>query len=148
MQEVRISATEGIAGHVVQTGKILNIKDAYSHPLFYRGVDESTGFRTRYNHTLRLSRALEGYPGGCKAVQGSPSLPRALHGCPGLRKGSARLSRALRNSPRLSRALQGFAWLSKALRRYPDCCIVSQASVRHISFLDTCIIFCICNNRS
>lgn len=40
-------ATEGIAGHVVQTGKILNIKDAYSHPLFYRGVDDSTGFRTR-----------------------------------------------------------------------------------------------------
>lgn len=29
------------------TGKILNIKDAYSHPLFYRGVDDSTGFRTR-----------------------------------------------------------------------------------------------------
>ena len=29
------------------TGKILNILDAYSHPLFYRGVDDSTGFRTR-----------------------------------------------------------------------------------------------------
>lgn len=46
-QEVRMSASEGIAGQVVQTGKILNIKDAYSHPLFYRGVDETTGFRTK-----------------------------------------------------------------------------------------------------
>ncbi|XP_071484459.1 cGMP-dependent 3',5'-cyclic phosphodiesterase-like [Diadema antillarum] len=45
--EVRIPITHGIAGHVASTGKILNIKDAYSHPLFYRGVDDSTGFRTR-----------------------------------------------------------------------------------------------------
>ena len=35
------------AGHVAMTGKLLNIKDAYSHPLFYRGVDEDTGFVTR-----------------------------------------------------------------------------------------------------
>ncbi|XP_042202322.1 cGMP-dependent 3',5'-cyclic phosphodiesterase-like [Callorhinchus milii] len=40
-------ADQGIAGHVATTGKILNIKDAYSHPLFYRGVDDSTGFKTR-----------------------------------------------------------------------------------------------------
>uniref|UniRef100_A0A8V5GTD0 Phosphodiesterase n=1 Tax=Melopsittacus undulatus TaxID=13146 RepID=A0A8V5GTD0_MELUD len=42
--EIRIPADQGIAGHVATTGKILNIKDAYSHPLFYRGVDDSTGF--------------------------------------------------------------------------------------------------------
>ncbi|XP_038622556.1 cGMP-dependent 3',5'-cyclic phosphodiesterase [Tachyglossus aculeatus] len=46
-QEFRIPADQGIAGHVATTGTILNIKDAYSHPLFYRGVDDSTGFRTR-----------------------------------------------------------------------------------------------------
>ena len=45
--EIRIPADQGIAGHVATTGKILNIQDAYSHPLFYRGVDDSTGFRTR-----------------------------------------------------------------------------------------------------
>ncbi|KAA3678090.1 cGMP-dependent 3',5'-cyclic phosphodiesterase [Paragonimus westermani] len=28
-------------------GEILNIRDAYTHPLFYRGVDAETGFRTR-----------------------------------------------------------------------------------------------------
>ncbi|XP_064206882.1 cGMP-dependent 3',5'-cyclic phosphodiesterase-like isoform X2 [Anguilla rostrata] len=46
-KEFRIPADQGIAGHVATTGKILNIKDAYSHPLFYRGVDDSTGFHTR-----------------------------------------------------------------------------------------------------
>nr|XP_033803429.1 cGMP-dependent 3',5'-cyclic phosphodiesterase [Geotrypetes seraphini] len=45
--DIRIPADQGIAGHVATTGKILNIKDAYSHPLFYRGIDDSTGFRTR-----------------------------------------------------------------------------------------------------
>nr|KAF6438596.1 phosphodiesterase 2A [Molossus molossus] len=45
--EIRIPANQGIAGHVATTGQILNIPDAYAHPLFYRGVDDSTGFRTR-----------------------------------------------------------------------------------------------------
>ena len=36
-----------VTGHVAMTGKLLNIKDAYSHPLFYSGVDEATGFVTR-----------------------------------------------------------------------------------------------------
>uniref|UniRef100_A0A8C2ZCX2 Phosphodiesterase n=1 Tax=Cyclopterus lumpus TaxID=8103 RepID=A0A8C2ZCX2_CYCLU len=46
-KEFRIPADQGIAGHVATTGQVLNIKDAYSHPLFYRGVDDSTGFKTR-----------------------------------------------------------------------------------------------------
>lgn len=45
--EVRIPVTQGIVGHVATTGKMLNIKDVYSHPLFYKGLDEKTGFRTR-----------------------------------------------------------------------------------------------------
>uniref|UniRef100_A0AAY4AY84 Phosphodiesterase n=1 Tax=Denticeps clupeoides TaxID=299321 RepID=A0AAY4AY84_9TELE len=45
--ELRIPVDQGIAGHVATTGEILNIKDAYTHPLFYRAVDERTGFRTR-----------------------------------------------------------------------------------------------------
>lgn len=47
LKEIRISGNQGIAGYVAQTGKLLNIHDAYSHPLFYRGVDEQTGFKTR-----------------------------------------------------------------------------------------------------
>ncbi|KAF5286811.1 hypothetical protein FQR65_LT12432 [Abscondita terminalis] len=45
--EVKISKDQGIAGHVAATGELLNIKDAYEHPLFYKGMDEATGFRTR-----------------------------------------------------------------------------------------------------
>lgn len=44
---MRIPIGQGIAGHVATTGKLLNIRDAYNHPLFYRGIDEATGFRTR-----------------------------------------------------------------------------------------------------
>ena len=39
---------QGIAGHVAQTGELLNIPDAQSHPLFYRNIDQITGFTTRY----------------------------------------------------------------------------------------------------
>ncbi|XP_046389171.1 cGMP-dependent 3',5'-cyclic phosphodiesterase-like isoform X2 [Ischnura elegans] len=45
--EVRIAKTQGIAGHVAMTGELLNIHDAYAHPLFYKGIDENTGFKTR-----------------------------------------------------------------------------------------------------
>lgn len=47
-QEVRIAKDKGIAGHVMSTGQVLNIRNAYEHPLFYKGVDEATGFKTRY----------------------------------------------------------------------------------------------------
>ncbi|XP_077254916.1 cGMP-dependent 3',5'-cyclic phosphodiesterase isoform X3 [Temnothorax americanus] len=47
ISEMRIPIGQGIAGHVATTGKLLNIRDAYNHPLFYRGIDEATGFRTR-----------------------------------------------------------------------------------------------------
>ncbi|XP_055641018.1 cGMP-dependent 3',5'-cyclic phosphodiesterase-like isoform X2 [Toxorhynchites rutilus septentrionalis] len=46
-KEIRIESGKGIAGYVAQTGKLLNIRNAYHHPLFYKGVDESTGFKTR-----------------------------------------------------------------------------------------------------
>ncbi|ROT80059.1 putative cGMP-dependent 3 [Penaeus vannamei] len=45
--EVRLPLSQGIAGHVATTGRLLNIKDAYAHPLFYKGFDECTGFKTR-----------------------------------------------------------------------------------------------------
>lgn len=46
-EEVRIAKDKGIAGHVMSTGQVLNIRNAYEHPLFYKGVDEATGFKTR-----------------------------------------------------------------------------------------------------
>jgi len=47
VKEIRFPITQGIAGLVATTGKTLNISDVYKHPLFYKGVDEATGFRTR-----------------------------------------------------------------------------------------------------
>jgi putative ABC transport system ATP-binding protein len=44
---IRIPITAGIAGQVGQTGRPVNVPDAYSHPQFNRTVDESTGYRTR-----------------------------------------------------------------------------------------------------
>nr|CAD7448724.1 unnamed protein product [Timema bartmani] len=46
-EEVRIGVNTGIAGHVATTGELLNIRDAYKHPLFYKGMDKVTGFRTK-----------------------------------------------------------------------------------------------------
>lgn len=46
-EEVRIEGGKGIAGFVAESGKLLNIRNAYHHPLFFKGVDESTGFKTR-----------------------------------------------------------------------------------------------------
>ena len=45
--EVRLPLATGIVGHVVQTGKLININNVYNHPLFYKGCDQETGFKTR-----------------------------------------------------------------------------------------------------
>jgi cGMP-dependent 3',5'-cyclic phosphodiesterase len=44
---VRIAVGQGIAGFVAKTGEIVNIKDAYKHPKFFKDIDRSTGFHTR-----------------------------------------------------------------------------------------------------
>lgn len=44
---MRLPIGQGIAGHVAMTGQLLNIRNAYEHPLFYPGVDKVTGFKTR-----------------------------------------------------------------------------------------------------
>ena len=45
--EIRVPRGQGIAGQVATTGQLLNIPDAYAHPLFNQDVDHKTGFRTR-----------------------------------------------------------------------------------------------------
>ena len=46
--EVRLGLQTGIVGHVVTTGRLININNAYTHPLFYPGCDQETGFKTRW----------------------------------------------------------------------------------------------------
>lgn len=45
--EVRLPLATGIVGHVVNTGQLININNVYNHPLFYKGCDQETGFKTR-----------------------------------------------------------------------------------------------------
>ncbi len=46
-EEIRIPIGTGIAGAVAQSGKIINIPDAYADSRFNPDVDRKTGFRTR-----------------------------------------------------------------------------------------------------
>ncbi len=45
--EIRFPRSRGLAGYVASTGRILNIKDAYTDPRFNPDFDRETGFRTR-----------------------------------------------------------------------------------------------------
>jgi Nif-specific regulatory protein len=44
---IRFDARLGIAGAVAMTGEMINVADAYEHPLFFKEVDCITGYRTR-----------------------------------------------------------------------------------------------------
>lgn len=47
LKEIRFAMDQGLAGHVVRTGALLNIQDAYRDPRFLPLVDEKTGFKTK-----------------------------------------------------------------------------------------------------
>jgi HD-GYP domain-containing protein (c-di-GMP phosphodiesterase class II) len=53
-REIRFPADKGIAGHVAQTQKPLNIPDAYADPRFNPAVDKGTGFHTRNMLTVPM----------------------------------------------------------------------------------------------
>lgn len=46
-KEIRIPSNMGIAGHVVTSGELLNIKDAYLDKRFNPEIDKRTGYRTK-----------------------------------------------------------------------------------------------------
>lgn len=47
ISEIRFPASSGLAGHVVNTGETINIRDAYQDSRFNPSVDEMTGFCTK-----------------------------------------------------------------------------------------------------
>ena len=53
-REIRFPADKGIAGHVAQTKRPLNIPDAYADPRFNPAVDKATGFHTRNMLTVPM----------------------------------------------------------------------------------------------
>ncbi|HEU5402447.1 MAG TPA: SpoIIE family protein phosphatase [Terriglobales bacterium] len=46
-QEIRVPFGGGVAGHVAQTGEMLNVADAYELPFFDRSFDQKFGYRTK-----------------------------------------------------------------------------------------------------
>jgi sigma-B regulation protein RsbU (phosphoserine phosphatase) len=46
-QEIRIPFGRGVAGHVAETGEMLNVVDAYELPFFDRSFDQKFGYRTK-----------------------------------------------------------------------------------------------------
>ena len=46
-QEIRFPANMGLAGHVIESGKTINIKDAYNDPRFNKEIDRQTGYKTK-----------------------------------------------------------------------------------------------------
>ncbi len=61
---IRIPSNRGIAGHVLRTGEMLNVRDAYQHPAFLKEVDRQTGFVTR---TI-LGCPMRSHSGECTGV--------------------------------------------------------------------------------
>ena len=47
MQEIRFSASKGLAGHVAMSGETINIKNAYESEYFNKDIDLQTGYKTR-----------------------------------------------------------------------------------------------------
>ncbi|MEO1926721.1 MAG: GAF domain-containing protein, partial [Gammaproteobacteria bacterium] len=47
LNEIRIAADKGIAGHVMQTGETVNIKDAYQDERFNSEFDKQNDFKTK-----------------------------------------------------------------------------------------------------
>ncbi len=47
LQEIRLAMGQGVAGYVADTGEVVNIRDAYTDPRFFREVDQRSGYRTR-----------------------------------------------------------------------------------------------------
>lgn len=58
IKDLSFPTNQGIAGHVAVTGHLLNIKDAYAHPLFHEGMDKNTGFKTRFICNFSYSKHL------------------------------------------------------------------------------------------
>jgi|GEM_PF-152635 len=46
-EEIRFPAHLGLAGYVVKTGEVLNIRNAYEDPRFNTEIDKKTGYKTR-----------------------------------------------------------------------------------------------------
>lgn len=52
IDEIRLALGQGIAGHVAQTGDVVNVPSVSGEPRFFAGVDEQTGYHTATSLTV------------------------------------------------------------------------------------------------
>ncbi len=71
-REIRFPADKGIAGHVAQTKKPLNIPDAYADPRFNPAVDKATGFHTRNMLTVPMISTKDDVVGVLQVLNKNP----------------------------------------------------------------------------
>ena len=72
--EIRISASQGIAGYVASTGKPMNITDAYTDPRFDASIDRKTGYLTRNILCLPLFNSANELIGVTQLIKALPDL--------------------------------------------------------------------------
>ena len=70
----------GIAGHVAQTGEVINIRDVYKDPRFNPAVDKKSGYRTRSMlcAPIREPRAVSNPVVGSKKAKANAELIETL----------------------------------------------------------------------
>src|SRR5215813_890018 len=57
---LRFDARKGIAGAAALTGKVINVRDAYSDDRFNSAIDDRTGYRTQSLLAVPLRNLIEG----------------------------------------------------------------------------------------
>ena len=113
-QEFRLKMGQGIAGTVAQEGKPLLLEDAYTHPKFYRGHDEATGYRTKSMITvpLKVRERITGVAQVINRLDGKPfdtddlELFIALCGMVAIAIENAKMHRSLMEKQRLVRDME------------------------------------------
>lgn len=113
-KEVRLKMGQGIAGTVAQEGTPLLLEDAYTHPKFFRGNDEATGYRTRSMITvpLKVGTRVTGVAQVINRLDGRPfdqddlELFLALAGMAAIALENARMHQSLMEKQRLVKDME------------------------------------------
>ncbi len=113
-KEVRLKMGQGIAGTVAQEGTALLLEDAYTHPKFFRGNDEATGYRTKSMITvpLKVGNRITGVAQVINRLDGKPfdqddlELFLALSSMAAIALENARMHQSLMEKQRLVKDME------------------------------------------
>jgi sigma-B regulation protein RsbU (phosphoserine phosphatase) len=113
-REFRLKMGQGIAGTVALEGKPLLLENAYTHPKFFRGHDEATGYHTKSMITvpLKVKDRVTGVAQVINRLDGSPfdnddlELFIALAGLAAIAIENAKMHRNLMEQQRLVKDME------------------------------------------